>query len=193
MTHRIMVDLETLSSKPNALVASIGAVQFGPEGTGQEFYKVLDMPSQEAMGRHISASTFAWWVQQSEDARKLFKDVSQVEPVVACLEAFGAFCGRVTDSVVDAGGGALLKPPYNVEIWGYGSTFDNVVLRGLYEAAGVKAPWTYRGDLCYRTLVSLAKGLVEVPPRTGTHHNALDDARYQAQCAAIYLKRMGVR
>lgn len=180
---RIMVDLETLSSRGNAVVVSIGAVEFGPSGTGREFYEVLTRADQVGYGRHVDPNTVDWWLEQSPEARAVFKDNRAVEPELA-LARFHAFCLTVAGSLEAAGA--------NLQVWGYGSTFDNVVLRSLYQDLGIKAPWGYRGDMCYRTLVNLAKGLVEVPPRTGTHHNALDDARYQAQCAAIYLKRLGV-
>lgn len=173
----VMLDLETLSSKPNAAVVSIGAVAFNKDGVAREgFYEVLDVEDQELKGRHISASTFKWWTQQSEQARKVFAETPSKTPMA--LARFEAYLYGLTSDV------------HARRIWGYGSTFDNVVLRSLYESYGMKAPWTYRGDMCYRTL----KGLfpkVAIPERTGTHHNALDDARYQAQCAVIYLNKLG--
>lgn len=181
---RIMLDLETLSSRPNAAVVSIGAVEFSAEGIGKEFYTVLARGDQVGYGRHIDAGTIDWWVQQSEAARAVFKE----RPVALDrgLADFSFFCANAARQ------GTEQAPHQGLEVWGYGSDFDNVVLSGLYEAVGLTRPWAYRGSRCYRTLLNLAKGLVEVPPRSGVHHNALDDAVYQAQCAAIYLKRLGL-
>ena len=57
----IVVDLETLSTQPNALVLSIGAVALTSSGTpveGGNFYVVLKQDEQGAV-RHISQSTVA--------------------------------------------------------------------------------------------------------------------------------------
>jgi len=64
-------------------------------------------------------------------------------------------------------------------MWGNGASFDNVILSETYLRLGMKAPWPFWKNKCYRT----AKGMypaVEIN-RSGTHHNALDDARSQAE------------
>lgn len=185
MTHRVMLDLETLSSNPNAVIVSIGAVAFTPDGLvpGTEFYAVLARGDQVSYGREIDPKTVDWWLQQSEEARAVFRANPDAPDLV--LAQFSHYLGQIC--------GAAGSPPFDVELWGYGSDFDNIVLGSLYTALGLQRPWTYRNNRCYRTLLNIAKGLIEVPARTGVHHNALDDARYQAQCAAIYLKRLGVR
>jgi hypothetical protein len=177
---RIMLDLETLSSRPNAAVVSIGAVAFDPKaGLGQEFYTVLRTEEQvRELGRDIDPGTFAWWCKQGDEARKVFS--AEAAPVDLALNRFIWFVGQVAGE----------QAP---EIWGYGADFDCVVLGGLYEAAGTARPWKYNGNRCYRTLAMLVRGLAELPARSGTHHNALDDARYQAECAIVALNRLGVR
>lgn len=178
MTRRVMLDLETLDTNPTAVVVSIGACFFGPEGpTPDTFYEVLKLPEQVEAGRTVNPSTVAWWLQQSEDARRAVYQ----EPRADVDWALAKFAQFVNSSEGE------------VEMWGYGADFDCVVLGGLYTAMGMKRPWSYNKNRCHRTLVNLAKGFVEVPPRTGTHHNALDDALYQATCAGIYLKRLGVK
>lgn len=187
MTLRIMVDLETLSSKSNAVIVSIGAVPFDPEtgvDVGRPFYEVLARGDQTGYGRHIDPSTIDWWLQQSEAARAVFKAPATSSPELAL--------GRFSHYVFHLAELAGLKPE-DAQVWGYGSTFDNVVLRSLYQDVGLKAPWSYRCDRCHRTLMSIANGLVEMPAREGTYHNALDDAIYQAKCAVVALKRFGVK
>ena len=68
----------------------------------------------------------------------------------------------------------------NVCIWGNGATFDNSIVQRMFEAKGYPVPWNTFGDRCYRTAINM----LGRPPlvRNGTHHNALDDAIYQAQC-----------
>jgi inhibitor of KinA sporulation pathway (predicted exonuclease) len=39
----------------------------------------------------------------------------------------------------------------------------------------MQAPWKFYNDRCYRTLKAMYPH-IKMPKRTGTHHNALDDA-----------------
>jgi hypothetical protein len=183
-----MVDLETAATDPKAIVLSIGAVVFDPaKGLGGTFYQELTWEDQYKAGRTCNPITMSWWTQQSEAAREVwrtqldggFKREKHAAPnalvhFTEWLNAEGTFA--------DAG-----------ELWGYGADFDCVVLGSLYETFDIKRPWSYSRNRCHRTLVSFGKGLIEVPARTGTHHNALDDAKYQAECAIIYLNRLGVK
>jgi hypothetical protein len=65
------------------------------------------------------------------------------------------------------------------EIWGNGASFDNAILAEAYDCARIDRPWKYWNDRCYRTM----KNQFPLVPfrRSGTHHNALDDARSQAE------------
>lgn len=52
------------------------------------------------------------------------------------------------------------------------------MLASAYRRDGSKTPWRYTNDRCYRTIKSLYP---HIPmERTGTHHNAADDAASQA-------------
>lgn len=48
---------------------------------------------------------------------------------------------------------------------------------GDVRAAGLEQPWAFWNDRCYRTLKARSELKIA---RTGTHHNALDDAKSQA-------------
>jgi exodeoxyribonuclease VIII len=160
-----MIDLETLSSRPNAVITSIGAVAFNPETStiGGSFKVNVDPESGEKLGLHISAKTVVWWLQQSEQARMAM--LSDPKPLPEALKLLNAWIR------LNAGDDAT--------VWGNGATFDNVVISSNYEAAGVYRPWRFKNDWCYRTV----KGLYpEVRlERTGTHHDALDDAMTQTK------------
>ncbi|ENO08979.1 exonuclease family protein [Escherichia coli O157:H43 str. T22] len=71
-----------------------------------------------------------------------------------------------------------------VQVWGNGANFDNTILRRSYERQGIPCPWRYYNDRDVRTIVELGKA-IDFDARTaipfeGERHNALDDARYQA-------------
>jgi DNA polymerase III epsilon subunit-like protein len=160
----IMLDLETMSSAPDAALLSIGAVTFG-DGEEKAFYAVIDPKTNQ--GR-IDASTMQWWAAQSDQARAVFNDPEAVHVNVALL-AFADFVKRFED----------------VRLWGNGSDFDNVVLRSAFDRAGMTAPWSHRQNRCYRTLRNLHPAHLFQP--YGVGHNALDDARAQARHAQVIL------
>lgn len=182
MKH-IMVDLETYSTKTNAAIASIGAVEFDPMTgeLGKQFYKVIKTESLEYYKFDISLSTFKWWIAQSEDARNALINPENPEFIHRALHEFCKYWESVGQKNY---------------FWSH-ATFDSVVLRNTYEVVGLRVPWHYRDCMDIRTLVALApeslkKELSENPRKGLTHHNALDDAIYQANYVSKiwqYLKK----
>ena len=175
MFSHIMLDLETLDTTPNSVVTAIGAVAFDPlsDKLGAKFYAELtdDLKIQQAHDRTISADTVVWWMRQSQAAQQLFSPTVGTAAdaryqTVEALEMFQKF--------VDANGGR------DVEIWGNGADFDNIILGSLYEDFGLKKPWSYSRNRCFRTMKNMP-GAVGRIQREGVHHNALDDAVHQAK------------
>lgn len=159
MKTHIMLDLETLGTKPGSVIVSIGAVKFNNYEITSSFYERIDPESCVAVGLKIDIPTVMWWLQQENAARleitKPGKNLCEV------LNSFAVWVGCD-----------------EVEVWGNGAAFDNVLLSNAYTSAGVKCPWNFWNDRCYRTIKNMHP---EVPMRTliGTHHNALDDAKTQ--------------
>lgn len=169
---KIMLDLETLSTKSNAAIVAIGAVAFTEMevDVSSHFYRVITPESCDLLGMHISGSTFSWWCQQSDAARAMFSDKS-AGTIDMALKEFDSWC-RATK--VD-------------EMWGNGADFDCVILGSAYEAAHIGKPWSYSKNRCFRTLKSRIspeeQNILWTKYATGTHHNALDDAVRQAKIA----------
>jgi hypothetical protein len=71
MANDIMIDMETLSTDPNCVILTIGAVRFDPMGNGVaeklELRPEIDSQTEE-FDRHINPDTLRWWGEQSEDA-----------------------------------------------------------------------------------------------------------------------------
>lgn len=160
----IMVDLETMGTAATAPVIALGAVAFKYESgvltIGGEFYRTIDLRSEQNAGAVIEADTVMWWMQQSAAARR--KLTSGGALAHEALQEFALW---------------LVPTTNNPRIWGNGASFDNVILASAYKRHGIALPWDYYNDRCYRTLKNLAPHIHLV--RTGTHHNALDDARTQ--------------
>lgn len=163
--NKIMVDLETMGTSSNAAIVSIGAVEFDSSGLGREFYRAIDLESSIRMGGIVDASTVLWWMKQLNDARSsTFNTGLSYQLPVSLLELSGWMAQLGTKS--------------DIEVWGNGAAFDNVILANAYKMCGLIQPWEFWGDRCYRTVKSLNP---DIPfERIGTHHNALDDAKSQA-------------
>lgn len=162
----IMLDLETLGTKPGSIVVSIGAVCFNREWLDHSFHVRIDPISSEKAGLTVDVDTVLWWMDQTLEARE---EISRnAVPLPDALQSFSDFVAAVKSG----------SDHRDVWVWGNGVNFDNALLRAAYAAAGMEAPWEHWGDRCYRTMKQL---FPEVPvPRMGTHHNAADDAMTQA-------------
>lgn len=160
----IMLDLETMGTKPDAAIVAIGAVSFDNEKIIDKFYCEVSLKSSVEMGASICTDTVIWWMGQSLEARRLFDDNNNAKDIIEALISFEKWYTE--------------NKKFGNEVWGNGAAFDNVVLNSAYRLAGIKAPWPFWADMCYRTI----KNLNQCVPffRVGTHHNALDDAESQA-------------
>jgi DNA polymerase III epsilon subunit-like protein len=161
MTH-IMVDLETLGTKPGCAIASVGACKFTLDGVSDTFYRIVNVgagANQHPTWPALDARTVEWWMGQPDEARKIFTDTSARRHIVEVLHDFKEWCG--SDRVL---------------LWGHGAAFDGPILEAAYDALWPgNCPWKFYDLRDTRTLYALAD---VAPDRTaGTHHNALDDAK----------------
>lgn len=164
----IMLDLETMGVNSNAAIISIGAVVFNEESgmLSEEFYRIVDLQSSIENKGVIDASTVIWWLAQSDEARR---EVCKVgEALARVLYDFNNWVRALS-------GEGLSK----VLIWGNGSDFDNVILQNAYSNSQIQSPLRY--NRCYRTLKSLFPNIKIDESLTGIKHNALNDAKAQAE------------
>ncbi len=180
MKH-VMLDLETLGTGPRAAIVAIGACEFDLHADVVQpdtFYRRVTLASAMQHG-DVDASTLLWWMQQSDQARQdtFLGEAGSLAPT---LRAFNSWI-----EYIDNGG--LAK---NVCVWGNGATFDNVVIRSAMAAVGETPGWSFRNDKCYRTVINLVpdQGFT----RSGTAHNALDDAITQAMYLQKVYKALGL-
>lgn len=190
MLDDIMVDLETLGKKPGCAITAIGAVTFDRyQGRlGDTFYRVIDPVSSQNKGFTIDADTMIWWMNQSEEARRIYKKVDgnfieHVSIVVDALNAFTAYCQTVNSK--------------RRSIWGNGATFDISILEAAYDIMAVKMGWHYRDVRDVRTIVDscpkiLRDKIIDECKENfkGVKHNALDDAIYQAKYTSRIFQHM---
>lgn len=180
--RHLMVDLETMGNKSNAPIVSIGAVFFNPNtgNTGAEFYTAVSLESSMLLGGVPDAGTIIWWLKQSPEARSAIA-MADTMPLIDALELFSDFISENSDAGPD------------VQVWGNGASFDNVILRSSYDRANIECPWKFRNDRDVRTMTELGKAIGINPrydiPYDGDMHNALSDARHQVKyVSAIWQK-----
>lgn len=171
-----MIDLETLSTNPNATILTVGGVKFNPhtfEEPAQGMYFRVDVNKQTSMGRDVMQDTVNWWSKQP-------KEISD--------EAFSDDNRISLDDMIKK----INKFSVGVDVfWCQGPLFDYAILQDIYKQLGYPVPWQYWQIRDSRTLFSL------VPrdsneQRTGLH-NALEDCYFQAKKVQQVYNQLGIK
>jgi len=174
MCH-IMIDLETLGTRSNAVILSIGAVQFDLKGnTKKRFHYGIDIESCLKAGLQIDGSTISWWLRQSKeniDRLLSVKALSLEDVLISLTECFGYMDKKTTC------------------VWSHGSTFDMVLLENAYKAMDMSIWWKYSNVRDTRTLFDIAN--YKYTAKGG--HDALEDAENQAKAVVeAYQQLQGI-
>lgn len=163
----VMIDIETLGSRNTSLVVQIGACYFDRE-TG-EIGNSINLNIGYGKGEGLRGydafttdfDTIIWWMSQPEATREL---------------VFGGERIRIGEAV-----NILWNFLQETQcVWSH-ATFDIPILENLFKEFNLKFPVPYRGMRDIRTLMDLADLPKSDAPRDGTHHNALDDCKYQVK------------
>jgi len=167
--NNVMIDLETLATSNDAVVCSLGAVLFDPD-TGEQgytYYMRVDWTKQP--GRMLCMKTLLWWLKQAAAAR---------DELIECAATGVEFKDALRDFK------AWL--PADCIPWSNGKEFDIKILEHACAQYDIEVPWHYAAAMDCRTIEKAAAGQVSRKDftRNGTHHNALDDAIYQATYTA---------
>lgn len=168
MPRNVMVDLETLGLSADSTIVSVGAVVFTKDGIEAEGYWPLHLDQPD---RHADLGTIKWWMQQDDAARSVFSE----KTVVALRHALEELARQFDKDTL---------------IWCNGANFDEPMLAHAYKQAGLRTPWAYKNVRCFRTVRAQHRD-VDVGEQ-GTKHNALDDARWQAQTLIAIMQKTGV-
>jgi exodeoxyribonuclease VIII len=175
MKH-LMLDIETLGPTPDGVITQIGACLFdmGHGDTDGHFKVNVSRDDCLRWGLRVHPDTEEWWASQPNEVFDAM--VKEARPLESALIDFaGAYSWSKLEGV-----------------WTNAPTFDFSILRNGFNVTRVKCPWHYRQERDSRTLLYLAKKhSVDIkagfPEREGTHHDALDDAVYQARvCSHLW-------
>lgn len=167
----LMIDIESMGTTPGSIILSIGAVAFDMRtlAMGAEFNQRIHLGTSQRAGLTMDASTILWWFKQSREAQD--NATKGALPIRDVIEAFTEFCKGVA-------------PTPDLRPWGNGASFDAPLIEAVYRQLGMETqiPWRFHNARCFRTLKAMYPQ-VQYPERVGVHHDALDDAKYQVECA----------
>jgi hypothetical protein len=166
-----MIDLETLSTAPDAYILSIGACYFDLETgqIGENLHVKTSFNDTLSHTGHISAATVEWWLKQLKPTQESLLSGNRF--ILANV------IYQITSFI------RLYKPK---TIWSNGASFDLVILRSAFNSNNYNIPWQYWQERDTRTIVDIAERLTGInakktTPFNGTQHDALADAMHQAQ------------
>jgi len=164
----IMIDLETLSTRHDAAILSIGLCLFDitTGKIGQCFHEKIILEDSPLFG-HISTSTIEWWLKQPKSAQDNLLDGNKIYLALAL--------NRLS---------AWIRNSHTV--WSNGSSFDLVILRNAFARNQLNQPWKYYQERDTRTIVDIAERITGINAAKsiefdGIKHDALADAIHQAK------------
>ena len=188
----IMVDLETLGTRQDAIVLEISAVEFNCHTgeIGEVFDAKLDIDEQVQYRRSLSRETLQWWFKQDEAAIKnVFDDVGGIKfQTSKALYEFSNFVKRCDNKCNSDSDRRVVK------LWGNGSIFDLGILQNMYETCirKVKLPWKFWAVNDVRTIVDLNPDVKKNCEFDGTPHCAVDDCKHEIKYLVETLKTIKV-
>jgi len=155
---RVMLDLETLGTGPDAVVTAIGVCRFDEMKTLYTGCRTLDYTKDPG---DIDPGTLRWWLKQDRQVANDMLTGTEDPAIVAVW----------LDGMLDV-----------KEVWANAPTFDCTILRNWYHrVVGREAPWHWRNERCMRTMYGYARHWgIALPPVDGAAHDAGADAYRQA-------------
>lgn len=170
---RVMVDIECLGNDPaTACIVQVGACYFDLDGPTGEVLKInIDAHNAVRNGAVLEPAPVHFWLKQSDEARQSI--LSDGWPETTALGDLSYFIEEAD------------------EIWSH-ATYDFVLLQGAYKRTGMDSKMSFRKARDLRTLVALAGVTYDQDERVGTHHDALDDCKFQINYTVKSLKKLGV-
>ena len=184
-TCHLMVDLETLSTRPDAPILAIGAVLFDPTVINtyeflRERAELLRIDPADAVnvcGR-VDGATLRWWFSQPDPAIKRLID-GHLHTVRDALLMLWRYARARVEGQPDW----LRELPMPTHIWARSPDFDCKILETACERVEVSYPFPFYNQRCVRTALDLAfpNGDAPKPQAPGAvKHDASDDAVLQA-------------
>ena len=164
-----MMDVECMGMPPTGALIGIGCCFFDldTETIGPTFYRSINLATSVREGGTIDPATVMFWLTQSDAARNAVRyNTQDIRKVLGDFSDWIAETCRHED----------------VRMYGNSSGFDCTLVDGAYKRMGMKAPWHFSRERCFRTVRNLYPSVKYDPAEKGDNaHNALADAVFQAE------------
>lgn len=178
----VMIDFETLGTKPTTVPLSIGAVSFNPNSSNiiSKFHRNIDIESCLDMGMTVDGSTISWWLGQTDAARNSLKEPAPVKIKIV----MGEFTSWVRAQLGRDGC-----------VWSHGSIFDIAIVENIYRMYNEKPPWFFTKIMDTRTLFRIAGFDFTAwnKARGGVAHNALEDSIAQVEAVSLCWNKISLK
>ena len=170
-----MIDLETLSTKLDTVILTLGGVKFNPNSKEDPFdpiYLRIDVDEQLTAGRRCDDHTLAWWLKQDPEIREEALGENDRISMVDAMKQFHAWILH-TDT-----------------IWSNPSVFDIMIMENFYSMNSWFHPWEHWRIRDARSIYNL--GIAHNMNKDDLH-NALADSYQQALGIQNIFSEIGVK
>jgi hypothetical protein len=160
----IMIDIETLGTGPNSVIATIGAMKFDRRGTLKpieemiSFYRRINLESCLSLGLETEEETVKWWDNQDEKSREEIYDNNDRIDIRQALRELSDFIGNSNYTIV----------------WAQGPHFDFTILENAYKKCNLTVPWNFWNVRDSRTIFDIANIRLKDIPGEYPHHSLYD-------------------
>lgn len=165
----LMIDVECAGIGDRGALMSLGCCFFDLQTCtiGPTFYRSINLATSVRDGGQIDPATFMFWLSQGQEARDAVRfSTCDVRTVMQEFSDFIAEHSRHND----------------VRPYGNSAKFDLSKIEFACRAAGIKTPWFWTNERCFRTIRNLYPSVVYDPAQKGdAAHHALADAEFQAR------------
>lgn len=185
-----MIDLETLSTSPDAVILTLGAIAFNQEEklpdeitqdflkSDRVFYRRINIQSCINLGLTIDKETENWWKKQDKDV--IFEALEN-DDRVDIKEALQEFSLWISKNSIESS-----------KIWANSPSFDCVILKEAYKKFNFHLPWKFWLERDVRTIMDLAR-VNSYGQKTQNKHNAVYDCYYQIYNVHKSFNKLGLQ
>lgn len=166
---RIMIDLETLSTFPNAAVIAIALAMWDDKAPKEIRARAWFIDPDFSIG-HSNPETRDWWNEQDPQVRKrVFGGNETPRDVFQSVNLFV---------------NGFVSSDEEVRVYADPATFDFPILQSQYQALGLPFPWSWRNQRCLRTMkkeLADNTGIEIEEVASAIPHDPMPDALAQVQ------------
>ena len=208
MPNKIMLDIETLGTKPGCIVRELGIVVFNETKILKSYQYFFDTKSQEEKGLITEWDTAQWVL----DGHYFNNDTDSLKTILDTYPKLGIFTPKKgmlleqnwvanTDRGIYTDHENTLEDifsyytPINkdTEIWANGSTFDIPILEHFFKTFGLESPFKYYYNIRdFRTIKRFFNFDGKSIPDEPFPHLAVSDCFWQVKALQAIYKQQNI-